>query len=88
MPASTCGACRRSSRRFPASSPRRGARTGASDNLDRPYGGYAEYVKTALDERRVTATELMGYFFEIIGPYSVNRQGADVGEKYRTGVYS
>ena len=30
----------------------------------------------------------MGYFFEIIGPYSVNRQGADVGEKYRTGVYS
>ena len=33
-------------------------------------------------------TELMGYFFEIIDPYSVNRQGAGVGEKYRTGVYS
>ncbi len=36
----------------------------------------------------MTVTELMGYFFEIIDPYSVNRQGVDVGEKYRTGVYS
>ena len=36
----------------------------------------------------MTVTELMGYFFEIIDPYCVNRQGADVGEKYRTGVYS
>ncbi len=30
----------------------------------------------------------MDYLFEIIDPYSVNRQGEDVGEKYRTGVYS
>lgn len=30
----------------------------------------------------------MAYFFEIIDPYSVNKQGPDVGEKYRTGVYS
>ncbi len=61
---------------------------GASDNLDRPYGGYAECVKTTFDERRMTATELMGRFFEIIDPYSANRQEADVGEKYRTSVYS
>ncbi|QTB29026.1 peptide-methionine (S)-S-oxide reductase [Lysinibacillus sphaericus] len=32
--------------------------------------------------------ELMGYFFEMIDPYSLNKQGQDVGEKYRTGVYS
>ena len=30
----------------------------------------------------------MEYFFEIIDPYSVNKQGQDVGPKYRTGVYS
>lgn len=30
----------------------------------------------------------MDYLFEIIDPYSVNRQGEDVGEKYRTDVYS
>ncbi len=30
----------------------------------------------------------MGYFFEIIDSYSLNKQGQDVGEKYRTGVFS
>ena len=30
----------------------------------------------------------MDYFFEIIDPYSFNKQGQDVGVKYRTGVYS
>lgn len=30
----------------------------------------------------------MVYFFEIIDPYSLNKQGDDTGEKYRTGVYS
>lgn len=65
-----------------------GRANGAGDSLEGPYDGYAECVKTTFDEGRVTVTELMGYFFEIIDPYSVNRQGADVGEKYRTGVYS
>lgn len=52
------------------------------------YNGYAECVKTQFDPRVVTVGELMAYFFEIIDPYSVNKQGPDVGEKYRTGVYS
>lgn len=30
----------------------------------------------------------MEYFFEIIDPYSLNKQGNDTGKKYRTGVYS
>ncbi|RIL40041.1 peptide-methionine (S)-S-oxide reductase, partial [Mammaliicoccus fleurettii] len=29
-----------------------------------------------------------GYLFEIIDPYSVNKQGEDVGLRYRTGLYS
>ncbi|TGV06477.1 peptide-methionine (S)-S-oxide reductase, partial [Mesorhizobium sp. M8A.F.Ca.ET.173.01.1.1] len=33
-------------------------------------------------------TDLMGYLFEIIDPYSVNQQGQDIGLKYRTGLYS
>ena len=65
-----------------------GRANGAGDSLQGPYDGYAECVKATFDEDRVTVTELMGYFFEIIDPYSVNGQGADVGEKYRTGVYS
>ena len=31
---------------------------------------------------------LTQYLFEIIDPYSINKQGQDVGEKYRTGIYS
>lgn len=65
-----------------------GRANGSGDSLEGPYDGYAECVKTTFDEGRVTVAELMGYFFEIIDPYSVNRQGADAGEKYRTGVYS
>ncbi|WP_452040012.1 peptide-methionine (S)-S-oxide reductase [Adlercreutzia rubneri] len=65
-----------------------GRANGATGSLGGPYDGYAECVKATFDEGRVTVTELMGYFFEIIDPYSVNRQGVDVGEKYRTGVYS
>lgn len=65
-----------------------GRANGRTDRLDSPYDGYAECVKTTFDETRVSVSQLMAYLFEAIDPYSVNRQGADVGEKYRTGVYS
>lgn len=52
------------------------------------YDGYAECVRTLFYPDRVSVQQLMRYFFEIIDPHSLNRQGADRGEKYRTGVYS
>ena len=36
--------------------------------------------KTEFDPTVVTIRDLMGYLFEIIDPYSLNRQGQDVGE--------
>jgi len=65
-----------------------GRANGTTDSLDGKYDGYAECVKTTFDSSIVTMKDLMKYLFEIIDPYSVNRQGEDVGEKYRTGVYS
>ena len=65
-----------------------GRANGASSTTASNYDGYAECVRVEFDTREVGVTALMGYFFEIIDPYSVNRQGEDVGEKYRTGVYS
>ncbi|TYS69465.1 peptide-methionine (S)-S-oxide reductase [Sutcliffiella horikoshii] len=65
-----------------------GRANGTSHTLDGEYDGYAECVKTEFDPDVVTVTRLMDYFFEIIDPYSLNQQGEDVGEKYRTGVYS
>ncbi|MBM7579665.1 peptide-methionine (S)-S-oxide reductase [Jeotgalibacillus terrae] len=65
-----------------------GRANGSTGTLDGDYDGFAECVKTEFDPEVVTMEQLMGYFFEIIDPYSVNKQGIDVGEKYRTGVYS
>ncbi|MEK4303331.1 peptide-methionine (S)-S-oxide reductase [Oceanobacillus sp. FSL K6-0251] len=65
-----------------------GRANGTSYTLEGDYDGYAECVKTGFDPEVITIKELMKYFFEIIDPYSLNKQGQDVGEKYRTGVYS
>ncbi|WP_404406349.1 peptide-methionine (S)-S-oxide reductase [Jeotgalibacillus malaysiensis] len=65
-----------------------GRANGTSSTLDGNYDGFAECVKTEFDPEAVTMEQLMNYFFEIIDPYSLNKQGIDVGEKYRTGVYS
>lgn len=65
-----------------------GRANGSGNETSGAYDGYAECVRTRFDPKRVTVTELTGFFFEIIDPHSLNRQGKDVGEKYRTGVYS
>lgn len=65
-----------------------GRANGTSHTLDGDYDGYAECVKTEFDPEILTIQDLMAYVFEIIDPYSLNRQGQDVGKKYRTGVYS
>jgi len=65
-----------------------GRANGTSNTLEGEYDGYAECAKTEFDPKVVTVTRLMEYYFEIIDPYSLNQQGPDVGEKYRTGVYS
>ncbi|WP_045385475.1 peptide-methionine (S)-S-oxide reductase [Vibrio rotiferianus] len=65
-----------------------GRANGLTDNTQSEYDGYAECVKTQFDPEQVSVETLMGYLFEIIDPHSVNKQGEDVGEKYRTGVYS
>ena len=65
-----------------------GRANGKTNSLDAEYDGYAECVKTTFDPEKVRLDQLIGYFFEIIDPYSLNKQGPDVGEKYRTGIYS
>ncbi len=49
--------------------------------------GHAETVKIVYDEGRITLTELLNYYFMVIDPLSVNRQGNDRGIQYRTGIY-
>ncbi|EKO3429421.1 peptide-methionine (S)-S-oxide reductase [Vibrio fluvialis] len=65
-----------------------GRANGTTDTTQSEYDGYAECVRTQFDPAKVSVEQLMDYLFEIIDPYSINKQGIDVGPKYRTGVYS
>ncbi len=65
-----------------------GRANGSADSTQCDYDGYAECVRTQFDPLSVSIDELMTCFFEIIDPYSLNKQGNDEGEKYRTGIYS
>lgn len=49
--------------------------------------GYAEAVKVEYDPAVAPLPFLLGLFYDAIDPVSVNRQGNDVGEEYRTGIY-
>lgn len=65
-----------------------GRANGTSTTTQGAYDGYAECVKVVFDTTKVTLLKLIDYFFEIIDPYSINKQGDDVGPKYRTAIYS
>ena len=49
--------------------------------------GHAETVKATYNPEIITLDEILENFFKIIDPYSKNRQGADIGTQYRTGIY-
>ena len=49
--------------------------------------GHAESVKVVYDENVLSLRELLEYYFKVIDPVSVNRQGNDTGVQYRTGIY-
>lgn len=49
--------------------------------------GYAETVKIVYNPCEVSLRLLTEMFFKSIDPTSLNKQGEDVGTRYRTGVY-
>ena len=49
--------------------------------------GHAETVLVEYDEEKMQLEDLLRYYFMVIDPVSVNRQGNDIGIQYRTGIY-
>jgi len=49
--------------------------------------GHAETVRVDFDPARMTLRRLLEFYFMVIDPLSVNRQGGDHGIQYRTGIY-
>jgi len=68
---------------------------GYANGPDRPVtyeevcrnSGHAETVRVAYDEEKMPLKRLLEYYFMVIDPLSVNRQGHDTGIQYRTGIY-
>ena len=49
---------------------------------------HAETVKVSYDNEKISLEEILEYFYYIIDPFSIDRQGNDMGRQYRTGIYS
>lgn len=50
--------------------------------------GHAETVKVTYNPDKLSLDDILQYYFRIIDPTSLNKQGNDRGEQYRAGVYT
>lgn len=49
--------------------------------------GHAEVVKITYNESEISAENILEVFFAVHDPTTLNRQGEDVGEQYRSVIY-
>ena len=49
--------------------------------------GHAEVARIEFDSRRITYREILEVFFAIHDPTTLNRQGNDVGDQYRSVIF-
>ncbi|MFT2011062.1 peptide-methionine (S)-S-oxide reductase MsrA [Pontibacter sp. 13R65] len=57
------------------------------EQVSKGNSGYAEAVQIFYDPKVLTYQELLEVFFATHDPTSLNRQGPDVGEQYRSAVF-
>lgn len=48
---------------------------------------HAETLHILYDDKIITFEKILEYFYYIIDPFSVNKQGNDRGRQYRTGIF-
>lgn len=49
--------------------------------------GHAEVVSVTFDPEQITAEQILDIFFTVHDPTQLNRQGADVGDQYRSAMF-
>ena len=67
-----------------------GYANGKTDNTSYKEISQTDHAETLLieyDENVINLAEIYARFLSLIDPYSINKQGNDVGRQYRTGIY-
>lgn len=49
--------------------------------------GFAEVCYLEYDETEVSLTKILEAYWKVVDPTILNRQGHDIGDQYRTGIY-
>lgn len=57
------------------------------EEVCRSITGHTETTYVKYDESIISLEELLNRFWRIIDPTMLNRQGPDIGQQYRTGIY-
>ena len=58
------------------------------EDVSHRHTGHAETVKVSYDADQLSLDDILRYYFRVVDPTSLNKQGNDRGEQYRTGVYT
>jgi len=57
------------------------------EDLKTKRATHAEAIEIYYDEELISLEKILEHMFRFIDPTSLNKQGADVGIQYRTGIY-
>ena len=49
--------------------------------------GHTEVCRIVYNEEIISLKDILNYFYQVIDPTSLNKQGEDEGTSYRTGIY-
>lgn len=57
------------------------------DDVCHGIATHAEACMITYDPTVISLNQVLDHFFRIINPFSLNKQGHDVGKQYRSGIY-